>query len=140
MVARLRKSPTFIPTLSLVARLGTRVIGYALLTPVQIGLEEEQKESLALAPLAITPVYQGKKIGTYLLQAAHRKALELGYKRVVVLGPPNYYQRIGYKMASAYGIQIPFDKTGAYSLVLEITPNALEEVEGMVIYPKAFYE
>ena len=74
------------------------------------------------------------------MQAAHRKAFELGYGSVVVLGMPSYYQRLGYKMARDYGIQIPFDPTGENSLVLEIVPNALEEVEGTVIYPKAFYE
>lgn len=140
LVARLRKSPTFIPALSLVARLGKRVIGYVLLTPITIDHAEKQVQSLAVAPLAITPVYQGKNIGTYLMQAAHRKALELGYGSVVVLGMPSYYQRLGYKMARDYGIQIPFDPTGDNSLVLEIVPHALQGVQGVVQYPSAFYE
>ena len=42
-------------------------------------------------------------------------------------------------MASAYGIQVPFDKTGAHSLVLEIVLNAPERVQGTVIYPSAFF-
>ena len=45
-------------------------------------------ESLALAPVSVTPIHQRKGIGGKLIVAALDKAKELGYGSVVVLGHP----------------------------------------------------
>ncbi len=97
LVERLRNNLDFIPQLSLVARLQEQVVGYLLLTPVRINNLEENHPSLALAPVAVAPTYQGQGIGGQLIKAAHARARILGYQSVVLLGEPAYYQRFGYE-------------------------------------------
>lgn len=95
---------------------------------------------MALAPVAVAPAYQGQGIGSALMEEAHQKAAALGHTSIVLLGEPAYYRRFGYAMARDFGIQIPFDEGGDYSMVLALQPNAWEGVKGEVIYLDAFYE
>ena len=95
-------------------------------------------ETLALAPLAVLPNHQKNGIGKKLVNEAIEKSKELGYKSIVVLGHEHYYLKFGFKKASNYGIKAPFDVPDEAYMVLELIPNALNEVNGVVEYSKAF--
>lgn len=140
LVEKLRKSPGFISELSLVAEVNQTVVGYILLTPLQIVNENEAHESLAMAPVSVLPEFQGKGIGGELIKAAHHKAKKLGYASIVLLGHENYYPRFGYELASKYNIQFPFDAPDENCMVLALQNNALQNVSGVVTYPKDFFE
>lgn len=62
LVQRLRKSTAFIPDLSIVAEIGNKIVGHILLTKLKIKNEQDEFESLALAPVSVLPEYQGKGI------------------------------------------------------------------------------
>lgn len=140
LVERLRNSEVFIPELSLIAVVNNNVVGYILLTKIAIKNNNDEYVSLALAPVAVLPEYQNKGIGDSLIRAAHKKAVELGYNSVILLGHKNYYPRFGYKTARNFGIQLPFDIPEENCMAIELTINALKNVKGIVIYPKAFFE
>lgn len=72
------------------------------------------------------------------MNEAIEKSKKLGYKSIVVLGHENYYPKFGFKKASNYGIKAPFDVPDEAYMVLELTSNALNEVNGVVEYSKAF--
>lgn len=139
LVQRLRQSPGFIPALSLVAVSGQQIIGHILLTPIKIKNEKEEFASLALAPVSVIPEYQHKGIGGRLIEAAHQKAREAGFRSVVLLGHAAYYPRFGYKKASEFGIRLPFDVPDEYCMAIELTKDGLNGVNGMVEYPAAFF-
>ena len=139
LVDRLRKSPTFIPELSMVAELDGDVIGHILLTRININNDENSFKSLALAPVSVTPVHQKKGIGATLINAAHLKAKELGFTSIVLLGHETYYPRFGYELTSKYGIKFPFDIPEKYCMVKSLTEDGLNSVFGLVEYPEAFY-
>lgn len=141
LVERLRKSEAFVPELSMVAEVDGQLVGYVLLTRIKITNEHTQPAtSLALAPIAILPAYQGKGIGGELILTIHEKAKALGFTSVVLLGHEDYYPRFGYKMAKEFGINLPFDVPDENCMVIELTENALQFVNGTVVYPKEFYE
>ncbi len=104
LVCALRKSDAFIPALSLVAEVDRTCVGYILFTRVDVG----ETAALALAPLAVLPVYQRQGIGTALIGAGHRIAAALGYGYSIVLGSAQYYPRFGYVPSETYGIGSPF--------------------------------
>jgi len=138
LVERLRKSTAFVPELAMVAELDGEVVGYTMLTKIQIVNAHTSATSLALAPVAVLPAHQGKGIGGRLISAAHEKATELGFGSVVLLGHENYYPRFGYELAGKFGIKLPFDVPAENCMAIELVEGALDNVSGVVEYPREF--
>lgn len=139
LVERLRHSNDFVPELSLVAEIDNQIVGFVLLTKIKIVNDrKEEFTSLALAPLAVLRHHQKKGIGAQLIVSAHKKAIELGFGSVILLGHENYYPRFGYQMTSKYSIRLPFDVPDENCMVVELVEGALKKVNGMVEYPKEF--
>jgi predicted N-acetyltransferase YhbS len=136
LVNRLRKSQAFIPELSLVAEYNGEIVGHILFTKIKIG----EHTSLALAPVAVIPVYQGKSIGSKLILEGHRVARELGYNSVILVGHENYYPRFGYAPASKWKIKVPFDVPDECFMAVELWPNSLENISGVAEHTKEFFE
>ena len=129
LVEKLHKSDTYIPELSLVAKTDQEdIVGYILLTKVEIVSESEVHTSLAVAPLAVLPEYQNRGIGGMLLKEAHKRTAALGYGTAVLLGHKDYYLRFGYRQAADYGITFPFDVPSGYCQVIELIPDALKSI------------
>lgn len=140
LVQRLRESDAFVPELSLVAILEEQIIGHILLTKIKIENTKNSFESLALAPVSVLPEFQKKGIGGQLIRSAHHIAKSLGFQSVVLLGHANYYPKFGYKKASKFTIQLPFEVTDENCMAIELVENSLASVSGTVKYSKAFFE
>ncbi|WP_018393497.1 N-acetyltransferase [Bacillus sp. 37MA] len=139
LVSRIRKSDAFIPKLSLVA-MHNEIVGHILLSKIKIINDNQFAESLALAPLSVLPAYQNKGIGRLLMLEALKKAKELGYNSVVVIGHPEYYPKLGFKKASLWGIKAPFEVPEEAFMALELREHTLDNVSGVVEYPSVFFE
>lgn len=139
LVERLRKAPTFISELSLVAESEGRILGHILFTPAIIDNKQKQFQTLVLGPVSVLPEFQKQGIGGQLIKAGHKKAVECGFDSVILIGHPEYYPRFGYKPASGWGIKthykLPSDDV---FMAVEIRENALKNVSGMVIFPPEF--
>ncbi len=135
LVERLRKSKSFIPELSIVAELNNKVVGHILLTKIKI-VWSAGVRALALAPVSVLPEFQRKGIGSQLIEATHRKAQELGYTSIVLMGHENYYPRFGYVRADEYGIELPFDVPKENCMLIELVEEGLKGVSGIVEYPE----
>src|SRR5690606_15450664 len=117
------------------------IVGYILLTKIKIINNNSQPTtSLALAPVAVLKKHQGKGIGGNLIRKAHEIAKELKFGSIILLGHEKYYPKFGYEMTKNYGIKLPFDVPDENCMLIELTENALENVNGIVEYPKEFYE
>jgi len=140
LVNNLRKSDAFIPQLSLVATSDDKVIGHILLTKIKIKGKHGNCDALALAPVSVLPEYHKMGIGSNLIHEAHRIAKKMGFKSVILLGHESYYPRFGYKKTSTFGITLPFEAPEEICMALELVPDALHNVSGVVVYPKEFFE
>lgn len=140
LVNRLRKSDDFIKELSLVAEDNGKVIAHLMLTKAKINNGDMSVETLALAPVSVIPEYQGKGIGSKLINVALESARRLGYKSVIVLGHDKYYPKFGFVPASKYGIKAPFDVPDEAFMVKELNDGSLIGVSGIVEYAKEFFE
>ncbi len=129
----------FIPELSIVARDDGRVVGHILFTRINIRHEAGTvHESLALAPVAVIPVYQGIGIGGRLINEGLAVAKRLGFRSVIVLGHENYYPKYGFKPADKWNIKCPFEVPSNAFMALELEDGSLGHVSGTVVYPKEF--
>lgn len=140
LINRLRESENYIPELSLVALVNKEIVGHIMFTKLSIINKEEKYESLALAPLAVTPEYQKKGVGSRLIQEGLEIAKDLGYNSVVVLGSDEYYPSFGFKEALKFEIKAPFEVPSKNFMAIELKENSLNGISGTVEYAKEFFE
>lgn len=133
LVAALRKSPSFIPELSLIAIEDGIIVGHILFTKALVG----DTEVLALAPLSVLPEYQNRGIGLSLIKKGHLTASKLGYAYSVVLGHPAYYPKAGYLPASQYGIRPPLPVAEDSFMAICLKENQ-KKPNGILTYDAAF--
>src|SRR5260370_34997727 len=88
--------------------------------------------------MAVTPFLQRRGIGTALINASLQSLREKQCEWVVVLGHPSYYPRYGFRPAHEHGIVCEYKVSPKAFMVLELLPNALEKVTGIVSYHSAF--
>lgn len=133
LVQALRRSAE--PFFSFVAEYNHEVVGHVAFSPVTIG---GVHHGLGLAPMAVTPFLQRRGIGTALINASLQSLREKQGGWVVVLGHPSYYPRFGFRPAHEHGIVCEYKVAPKAFMVLELRPNALEKVSGIVTYHSAF--
>ena len=142
LVERLRKSTAYIPELALVATIDEQIVGYILLTKLAIENKNViiEEQVLALAPVAVSPTFQGQGIGGKLILEAHEIARKLTYKAIILLGHQDYYPRFGYRQTAAYNITLPFEAPEENCMLYELYSNSLKNITGIVKYPRVFFE
>ena len=139
LIENIRKSENFIPELSLVAEIEDQIVGHILFSKVQI-IGSSVFESLALAPMAVIPDLQKKGIGTELINKGMKKAKEMGFDSIIVLGHSEYYPKFGFQKASKWNITCPFGVPDEAFMAIELIEKALDGKSGTVKYPDEFME
>ncbi len=140
LVENLRHHKQYNANLSLVAEYHGRIVGQILFFPIVIRCGDAEKESLALAPLSVSPEFQKMRVGTRLVEEGLKRARESGYGSVIVLGHPEYYARFGFVPARTWGITAPFDVPDDAFMAKELQADALKNAGGVVEYPEEFSE
>jgi putative acetyltransferase len=139
LVERIRNSEYYINDLSLVAEVEGVVVGHIMFTPMKIKEGSENYESLDLAPVSVHVDFQNQGIGKLLVRSGIEAAKALGYKSLIVMGHPKYYQSFGFELASNWKIGLNTDFNSKYLFALELAEGGLEGVHGIVEYCPPFY-
>lgn len=140
LVEKLRKNKAYIPELSLVAIQDNLVVGHIIFSKIKISGGQKDYESLTLAPLGVLTEFQNKGIGSLLVREGLKKARELGYRSVIVLGHKDFYPRFGFVPASRWGIESPYEVPDEAFMAIELVPGGLDGISGKVKYDEAFEE
>ncbi|MGA7669455.1 MAG: N-acetyltransferase [Nitrolancea sp.] len=138
LVDALRASDCFIPELSLVAEQTGRIVAHVLFSRATIRTTGGEIPVLVLGPVAVLPECQNRGIGSQLIEAGLEDAREMGERIVVLIGHPWYYPRFGFKPARPLGIEYPTPIRDEVFMVLELTPDALDDIHGTLALPPAF--
>jgi len=125
--------------ISLVAVSKDSVVGHILFSRVTIDNAPAGFNSVGLAPLAVSPKFQRRGIGSKLIREGLERCNQASYDAVVVLGDPVYYSRFGFVLTVDFGLE---NEYGAYDefMVLALRDRALEAVSGVVKYLPEFRE
>ncbi|MCX4028493.1 N-acetyltransferase [Endozoicomonas sp. SM1973] len=100
-------------TIPLIAEANGSVVGHITFSPVGIK-SDESCQAYILAPLAVQPNYQKRRIGSKLIEYGMQQLLTIGGNIVFVYGDPKYYGRFGFNAETArnytapYKLQYPF--------------------------------
>lgn len=138
LVKALRCSEAYLPGLSLVAELSSRIVGHILFTRVFIRAGSSAVPAVALAPMSVLPEMQRRGIGSQLLERGLAECVRLGHKIVVVLGHKEFYPRFGFTPGDEKDIGAPFEAPREAFMVKELVPGGLTGVTGIVEYPREF--
>jgi putative acetyltransferase len=122
--------------LSLVAEFGEQVIGHILFSGIRIVSDTGSVDALALAPMAVIPEHQRRRIGSALVRSGLEQCRQAGHRIVIVVGHPNFYPRFGFSPELASRLESEY--AGEAFMALELVPGAMEGVEGVVKYSPPF--
>ncbi|MDD2777814.1 MAG: N-acetyltransferase [Methanocellales archaeon] len=139
LIERIRKGKNFVSELSLVAEIDDEIVGHILFSRIKI-FGDSVFDSLALAPMAVSPKFQKKGIGRKLIKKGMEKVKELGFDSIIVLGHKGYYPKFGFQRASKWNIKCPFEVPDEAFMAIELTERAFEGNAGTVKYPDEFME
>ena len=126
------------PQISLVAVVNVQVVGHIFFSPVSIESEDITSSALGLAPMAVLPEYQRQGIGSKLVLEGLKECQRIGYNVIVVLGHPQYYPRFGFAPARRSGLYSEYDVPDEVFMVVELKPEALRGLRGLVRYHPEF--
>jgi putative acetyltransferase len=135
LVDHVRQGANFIPQLSLVALLDNELIGHILFSRITIANGDYRYLSLGLTSMIVHPSFQKRGIGSKLITHGLRKATELDFTDVFVFGHEFYFPKFGFVPAARWNIRPPFDAPPEVFMALELIPNALLNVSGIVEFP-----
>lgn len=76
------------------AWLGEALVGHVALTPCSVG--DAATPVVLLGPLAVQPSLQRRGLGSRLVRGAIEEAQSAGFARILVLGDPRFYGRLGF--------------------------------------------
>ena len=97
LVHSMRSMPAFLPDLDFVAEYHGNVIGNIMYTKATIfGDDGRQYPVLTFGPISVLPEYQGRGIGSKLIQHTKAIAKSLGYQAILIYGDPEFYKRVGF--------------------------------------------
>ncbi len=82
-------------TISLVAVIGERIVGYAAVSPVTVS--DGSIGWYGLGPVAVSPERHRRGVGTRLIEETLAQLTEISASGCVVLGDPAFYGRFGFR-------------------------------------------
>lgn len=116
------------------------IIGYCMFSGFHLEGKYED-ELLLLSPVAVKTELQRQHISKELIEYGFKRAIELGYKAVIVKGNPKNYHSRGFMTSSDYGI-VPSEKIKLPRIeclmVKELIPGSLINIKGVIDY--SFYD
>ncbi|WP_333649241.1 GNAT family N-acetyltransferase [Lacrimispora sp.] len=131
LVHVMRKSPEFVKELAYVAVDGDKIVGNIMYTETYIlGDDNKKYPVLCFGPVSVLPQYQGRGIGSKLIEHTKIAAKDLGYKAILILGDPEFYKRVGFVSAETYLIGTSWDTYAEPLLACELDAGALAECKG----------
>jgi predicted N-acetyltransferase YhbS len=126
---RYRAEAAPISELCLVARDRRRLVGSVRFWPVVVVGEPGIKPALLLGPIGVVADRRSEGVGEMLMQASLRRAEELRFGIVLLVGDLSYYGRFGFHAAAPYGIRMPGERPERLQ-VLELEAGALANLSG----------
>ncbi|HJC39710.1 MAG TPA: N-acetyltransferase [Candidatus Mediterraneibacter faecigallinarum] len=127
LVHIMRGHEDFIPELDFVIEVDGQTVGNIMYTKSKLTDEGgTEKEIVTFGPVSILPKYQRKGYGKMLIEHSLKRAAELGYEAVVIMGSPANYVGSGFQCCRKYNICVEKEKYPAAMLVKELKPGALD--------------
>ncbi|WP_439887708.1 GNAT family N-acetyltransferase [Pseudomonas sp. MBLB4123] len=128
IVQALRRAGALV--VSQVATSKGEVIGHVAISPV--GISDGSCNWFGLGPISVLPEYQGRGVGSRLMESALTELEAKGAAGCVVLGDPDFYGRFGFRVVA--GLVLP----GVPAAYFQALSFGGDLPQGEVAYHEAF--
>ena len=122
-----RASSEYVKELEYVAEEDGRIVGDVVFSTFKANVG---CKALLLNIACVELDFRNRGLGQSLIQVAIAKAIELGYEAVFVAGSPRFYNRLGFKQTTEYGLYNSNNYDDKYILCKEIKKDALANSKG----------
>lgn len=129
VIARLRSAQALV--LSLVAEIEGNIVGHIAFSPALSGGRSDQW--FALGPVSVLPDFQGKGVGSALIEAGLTRLKSDDALGCILTGNPKYYRRFGFELSPQH---VPVNESEEFFMLKVFTPAA---PEGAFTFHPAFY-
>jgi len=127
----LRESSEFVKELDYVACWNDKILGNIMYTKaVVLGDDGVKHPVLCFGPISVLPEFQGRGIGSRLIEHTKVMAKAIGYTAILIFGDPEYYKRVGFTDAEYFEIGTAWDTYAVPLLACELIPGALQNCKG----------
>ena len=144
LIEEIRQSEYYIPELSFVAELNGEIVGHFLFSHFPLSTTPQgghggakDTDIVMLAPVSVHADHLRQGIGTKMLQLGIERVREMGYKGITVEGNYHFYNTVGFRTSSEYGIY----PVSGYPMIeprcqmcMETFPGSLKDKGGYVVY------
>ncbi len=139
LVHILRAHYDFIQELDFVAEVDNQVVGSIMYSRSFVKVDTgELINTATFGPVCVHPSYQGKGIGSALINHTKEIARKMGFKAIIILGNPDNYCKHGFKNTVDFSIANSEGKYPAGQLVLELENDVFKGKNGTFVYSDAF--
>lgn len=134
LVHIMRNSKAFIKELDMVAIVDDIIVANIMYTKAKILCDNGQvRDIISFGPISVLPNFQGKGIGSMLIEHTKVLARNLGYSAILIYGDPNFYSRVGFITAENFGIGTADDMYAVPLQACELIDGALSDCKGRFI-------
>lgn len=126
---RLRENSASIPEVNRVAIADGAVIGVCRVWPLVVG--ERRDRALFYGPVAVSPAWRGASLGLDVTQAALEAGRALGWPAAILIGAPDYFGRIGFRVTPPNQLLFPGPQDQTRVMVQDLAGDA-DSLQGMV--------
>lgn len=162
LVHIMRNSEAFVKELAFIAVHNNQIVGNIMYTKAYVLRDNESNENhhdashndsksgnskgdgnkkhpvLCFGPLSVLPKFQGKGIGSRLIEHTKLIAKELGYGAILIMGDPEFYKKIGFVPSENFSIGTSMNTYADALLACELIPHALKNCAGRFFEDKIF--
>ena len=144
LIEEIRDSEYYIPELSFVAELDGEIVGHFLFSCFPLSKTPEGEHGgandtdiLMLAPVSVHADHLRQGIGSAMIRLGIEKVKEMGFKGIIVEGNYRFYNTVGFRTSSEYGIYpvsgYPMTEPRC-QMCMETYPGSLKDKGGYVVY------
>ncbi|MDR2916291.1 MAG: N-acetyltransferase [Tannerella sp.] len=139
LVHNIRNHADFIPELSFVIELDSKVVGSILYTKSKIvSTDGTRHDVITFGPVSILPSLHRRGLGKALISHSIEEAKRLGYRAIVIGGYPYHYEIYGFTGSKKYHITMPDGKYYTGIMALPLHDGALDGISGYIQFTEAF--
>ena len=144
LIEEIRDSDTHIPELSFVAEMDGKIVGHFLFSRFSLSRTPEgghggadETEIVMLAPVSVHADHFRQGIGGKMIRMGIEKVKEMGFKGIIVEGNFRFYNTMGFRTSSEYGIYpvsgYPMTEPRC-QMCMETYDGSLQGIGGYVVY------